>query len=851
MNTPRSSASSAAPGRTVRAPRASAPPASAGGLGTSPPRQDGPADLRLVPPALATWLAAVIALNAPGRWVAVGAGVCLVAALALCVVHRTATGAMTGAPARRGVGTATVAAAALLCACAAAGVAGLGVAGLHRGPVPALAAQRTRVTAELTLTGDPRAVRPRVRGSTPAPPSVIAEADALRVTSRGTTTAVHTPVLLIVQPGDGAQAWLGLLPSTGLTLDGQLAPTTRQADRSAAVFQVHGPPTVTRPPSAVQRLAGALRAGLRDATDELPPDARALLPGFVVGDTSRVAPDLQEAFAETDLTHLLAVSGSNLTVILTLLIGPSSLAVRAERRGIAARLGLPLRLTAVLGGVLTIGFVVLCRPDPSVLRAAVCGLITLLAIGTGRRRTLLPALAAAVIALVLYDPWLARSYGFALSVLATAGLLTLAPGWSAALRRRGVPAHLAEALAAAAAAQVLCAPLVAVLAAHISLVAIPCNLLAELAVPPATVLGFAALAAAPVSMLAAKCLAWLAGWPVVWVAMVAREGAALPGAALDWPGGWTGGLLLAAVTAVLLSLARRIARHPWFCAALAALLLVAVLAPAPLTRLATGWPPAGWRMAACDVGQGDALVLNSGDGDGSAVVVDTGPEPMLADRCLKSLGVTTIPLLILTHFHADHVAGLPGVLAGRSVGAIETTTVDAPPGEAASVRRRAAASHIPVLRATEGERRQLGQLDWQILWPPEPEAALPDADPNDSSVTLLVRTAGLTLILLGDLEPPAQRELLARHPDLPPVDVLKVAHHGSSHQDPALLARLHPRLALISCGMGNKYGHPSPRTLNTLHTEGTTVLRTDTDGPIAITGGNGAGLGASLVKEPL
>ena len=134
------------------------------------------------------------------------------------------------------------------------------------------------------------------------------------------------------------------------------------------------------------------------------------------------------------------------------------------------------------------------------LRAAACGAITLLALATGRRRSLIPALAAAVLLLVLYDPWLARSYGFLLSVLATGALLTLAPRWSAALRRRRVPPRLAEALAAAAAAQAVCAPVVAVLSARVSLVAVPCNLLAEFAVAPATVLGFAALATAPVAM---------------------------------------------------------------------------------------------------------------------------------------------------------------------------------------------------------------------------------------------------------------------------------------------------------------------------------------------------------------
>ncbi len=829
------------------------------------PGQEAPADLRLVPPAVAAWLTAALALGLPVRWTVTAAAACLATAGVLVAWVRRRAAAPAGTQAAARGGSAGMAVAALLSASVAAGIAALNVAELHRGPLPALAARHEEAVVEVTLTGDPRQVRPRVRGSALAPPAVISEATARRVTARGTTTAVRTPVLLVAQPGGdtgqaaAVEAWLRLLPSTGLTLDARLGPPARPADHAAAVLFVRGPPTVSTPPSAVQRVAGALRAGLQKATDHLQPDARALLPGLVVGDTSRVTPELEEAFQATDLTHLLAVSGSNLTLVLALFIGPSALATRTERRGIAARLGLPLRATAVGGALLTAGFVVVCRPDPSVLRAAGCAVVTLIAIGTGRRRGLLPALAATVVALVLYDPWLARSYGFALSVLATAALLTLAPRWGAALRVRRVPGHLAEALAAAAAAQVFCAPLLAVLAAHVSLVAVPCNLLAELAVPPATVAGFAALVAAPVSMTVAKALAWLAGWPTRWVAAVARGGAALPGAALRWPGGWTGGLLLAVVTVAAVACGRRLVRRPWVCAVLAVVLLVAVLRPAPLTRITTGWPPPQWRMAACDVGQGDALVLNSGAG--TAVVVDTGPEPMLADRCLRTLGVTSIPLLVLTHFHADHVAGLPGVLRGRSVGAIETTTLDAPPQEAAAVRRAADAAHIPVTRATEGERRHLGGLDWQVLWPPDSPAALPDDGPNDSSVALLVTVAGLTFLLLGDLEPPAQQELLARYPGLPSVDVLKVAHHGSSYQDPALLARLRPRLALISVGAGNPYGHPSPRTVATLRETGATVLRTDTDGSIAVTGsgrpdaraspsGPGAAdLGASVAKD--
>ncbi|MEU6764608.1 ComEC/Rec2 family competence protein [Streptomyces sp. NPDC046853] len=766
----------------------------------------------------------------------------------------------------------------LLCAGAGGGAAGLHGADLYRGPVPGLARQFAAVEVEVEVTSDPRLTRPRVTGAHAVPPSVMLDVEIVRVTTAGGETSVtRTPALLFAGDehrrkggsGDGGrdfagpwsrERWLALLPSTRLRVRADLAPPLPQSDRVAAVARVAGgqAPQVIEGPSGPQRLAGRLRGGLRDATDGLPPDARALLPGLVVGDTSRVPPELEEAFRATDLTHLLAVSGANLTIVLALLIGPPGLAPRAERRGIAPRLGIPLRATALIGGALTLGFVIVCRPDPSVLRAAACGLVALLALGTGRRRSLIPALAAAVLLLVLYDPWLARSPGFLLSVLATGALLTLAPRWSAALQRRGVRPRPAEALAAAAAAQAVCAPVVAVMAARVSLVAVPCNLLAEVAVAPATVLGFATLATAPLAMPVAKVLAWCASWPVGWIADIARTGAALPGSGVDWPGGWRGGLLLALATIGVVLVGRRLLRHPWLSAALALLLLLAVVQPPPLTRVIAGWPPAGWRFAMCDVGQGDATVLAAGDGAG--VVVDAGPDPVLVDRCLRSLGVTRVPLVLLTHFHADHVAGLPGVLRGRSVGAIQTTGYQEPPEQARFVREQAAAHRVPVSRAVAGERRRAGGgvLDWQVLWPGAqgPGPAPAPEGPNDSSVTLLVRAEGMTLLLLGDLEPPAQRAL-SRTPAvaaLPPVDVLKVAHHGSAYQDPGLLRRTAPRLALISCGRDNSYGHPAPRTVAALRAGGAEVLRTDTSGSIAVIGppgGSAAGSPDATTRPPL
>ncbi|GAA2432363.1 ComEC/Rec2 family competence protein [Streptomyces glaucus] len=894
----------AGPGTGAPAAGARRPVHAASGkrLGAARPRQEGPTDLRLVPPALAAWATAALMVDAPPGRVAGVVAVCLaVAGVSLSARWSRSPGGRSGGPVRW-AWPRLAGAAVLLGVAAAAASAGLHGADLRRGPVPELARRYAAVTAEVEVTSDPRLTRPRTAGEHAAPAAVLIEADVRRVErADGTAVTTRTPVLMIVDVGtatagrgsgrtparatgpdrasagpavsDGASAgppargtadggapahagrprsspWLGLLPSTRLRVTARSAPALTGGDRIAAVLRVRdqGVPAVVAGPSGAQRLAGRLRAGLREATDGLPADARALLPGLVVGDTSRVTPELDEAFKETDLAHTLAVSGSNLTIILALLLGPPGLAQHSERRGLAPRLGVSLRTTALLGGVLALGFVVVCRPDPSVLRAAACGAVALLALFTGRRRSLIPALATAVLLLVLYDPWLARSHGFLLSVLATGALLTLAPRWSIALRRRGVPPRAAEALAAAAAAQAVCAPVVAVLSARVSLVAVPCNLLAEFAVAPATVLGFAALATAPAAMPVAEALARAASWPAEWLAGVARTGAALPGAGVDWPGSWTGAALLALVTVAVLLAGRRLLGHPWWCGACGVLLVLAVVQPPPLTRVVTGWPPPNWRLVMCDVGQGDAMVLAAGEGAG--VVVDAGPDPVLVDRCLRSLGITRVPLVVLTHFHADHVAGLPGVLRGRSVGAIETTGFEEPADQAAFVRREAAARRVPVTRAGAGEQRRAGELSWQVLWPPStprpgvsgtapaPGPAPEPEGPNDASVTLLVRTAGLRLLLLGDLEPPAQRAL-ARSPAaaaLSGVDVLKVAHHGSAYQDPDLIRRAAPRLALISAGEDNPYGHPAPGTVAALRAGGATVLRTDRDGALAVAG---------------
>jgi competence protein ComEC len=234
---------------------------------------------------------------------------------------------------------------------------------------------------------------------------------------------------------------------------------------------------------------------------------------------------------------------------------------------------------------------------------------------------------------------------------------------------------------------------------------------------------------------------------------------------------------------------------------------------------------------ACDVGQGDALVLNAGPS--TAVMIDTGPDPRAASRCLRRLHVRRVPLVILTHLHADHVEGLPGVLPGRHVQQIEIGPLDEPAVERARVVRWAAAARVPIVRAVVGEVRHAGEAQWRVLAPDHAHHGT-NSDPNNSSLVLrLTASGGRTVLLTGDVEKEAQQALLDL--GIPwRADVLKVPHHGSSHQQSEFLRAVHPQITLTSVGAGNPFGHPSPATIGQLVSEGARSYRTDHDGDIAL-----------------
>jgi competence protein ComEC len=812
----------------------------------------GRADLRLVPAAASTWAGSGWAVAAPaGEALAVGGCALLVALVLLAVRRRPA---------------AVVAATALAAGGAVVLVAAGHLAVRDSGLLAGLTDQAASVRLVATVTDDPTPVRPDPeRGWAPAKPRWTVGLDVTEVTGRGMTTSARAPVLLV-----GGAAWTQVQLGERVEATGRLV-AADAGDDVVALLIASGAPRGIAPPPGWQRGAEQLRAGLRTAAEPLPRDAGALLPGLVVGDTSALPADLEEDMKLVGLTHLCAVSGSNVAIVCgTVLL-------------VAGACGAGRRTRLALAGAALVGFVVLARPDPSVLRAGVMGVVGLLGLASGRTRRGVPALAGAVVVLTAFDPWLSRSFGFALSVLATAALLLLARSWAEHLAR-WMPLPLAQAVAVPAAAQAVCAPVVVLLTPQVALLAVPANVLVAPAVAPATVLGVVATVVAPWWPAGAGAVAWVAGWATSWIALVARVSADLPFAAVGWPGGWSGAVLLAGATAAAAvvgglvlrarresSLAgrdgaragidRRLVLVVAGVVAVVGMLLGPARSPGGLPWAGPTWPPSGWQVVACDVGQGDALVVSTGPG--TAVVVDVGPDAAAVDRCLSRLGVVRVDLLVLTHFHSDHVDGVEGLLDGREVAGALVSPLRVPTAGAERSLLALQAAGISVTDARAGQRGGSGPVTWDVVWPeaaPEVSGSADEqegSDVNDASVVLLLQVAGLRLLATGDVEPGAQeqvrRRLEARAASGADVrvDVLKVAHHGSSHQDAALHRLVAPRVALVSAGADNDYGHPAPAALALLESVGAVVARTDVHGDVAVglraaPAGTGAADGADL-----
>lgn len=748
-------------------------------------------DLRLVPAAAAIWGTTLLApVVAPSSLCWAGVAACLLAVLV-------------GRRRRASTAVLLVFLAGLAVASAASAVRGVA---RDASPLRAVAEEERTVSVVLELDGDPH-----VLGGAAAP-RVVADATVTRIDDGGTTTSVDADVTLF----GPAEDWTGHLPGQRARVRvGVSLPDA--GDDVVAVLSARAPPRLVGEPGRLQRAAGGLRAALAASAQRvLDPAAAGLLPGLVVGDTTAMDPVLEEDFRRAGLAHLTAVSGANVAIVLAGVLRP------LRRRAVDRR------VQAGIAGVALVGFVVLARPDPSVIRAAAMGTVTLLALASGRPRAAVPALSAAVCVLLLLDPGLATDPGFALSAAATAGIVLLAPGWSRHLRARGCWALLADAVAVSAAAGVVTAPIVAGLSGMVSLVSLPANLLAGPAVPVATVLGLlAALVGVPLPW-AADVLVWGAGWPTRWLVLVAERAADVPDGATGWPAGTTGAALL---TVLLIAVGWTLWRVPHLRPLALAAVVGLVVVGWPVRQAVRGWPPTGTLVVGCDVGQGDAYVLPTGSGSG--VLIDAGPDVGAVDRCLDRLGIDVLPMVLVSHLDADHVGGLAGALQGRDVGVVATGTLSPADTRVRAFQglvQRAGGEHAVLV---PGDRRAEDGVAVEVL-APAPERATAAAEANDLSLVVRVTVNGLRILFTGDLGAEAEARLVAGT-DLR-ADVLKVPHHGSGDADPEFLAASGARVALISVGADNTYGHPTDQLLTWLAQAGMRVHRTDREGDLAVVG---------------
>ncbi|MCC6388509.1 MAG: ComEC/Rec2 family competence protein [Dehalococcoidia bacterium] len=585
--------------------------------------------------------------------------------------------------------------------------------------------------------------------------------------------------------------------------------------------------TLAKAPAGARTALWRLRSALDEATQRALPEPEAsLASGIAFGRDATIPPGLYDDFRATGLAHIVAVSGSNVVLLAAL----------------AFNVCVPLlgRRWAVLPAVvLVMLYAVVAGASGSVVRAGVMAGVLLFGRWAGRPESALPALAATAIVLTLGWPALAADAGFQLSLAATAGIIVLSPwfDWAigAGLRRARlgawVPGTAVEALALTLAATVATLPISAATFGRISLIGPVANVIgAPLFV---VVLPLAALTASAgmVSEQAGWATGLAAYYPLAAIVRVAETLAAVPGASVPMP---AHSPALATLVAVLLCTAggwayrslppermpepfHRRAKLPAGATAFAAGLGIVWL-----VSLRPAGGPGVLRLDVLDVGQGDAILVTTPAG--RRVLVDAGPSGIGLARELGAVmphWARRIDLTLVTHADGDHSGGFPAVFRRFDTGRRMEGDV------AGAVTFATEAGEREPWRVHRGDRWELDGVRFEVLWPPAGFAAPGD---NDGSIVLRVTYGQTSALLTADIEARAQDELL-RAGDVH-ADVLKVPHHGSKSSSPAFLAAAGARIAVISVGAENRYGHPAGEVLDAL--AASTIARTDRDGRVRI-----------------
>ncbi|HEX5824056.1 MAG TPA: ComEC/Rec2 family competence protein [Candidatus Limnocylindrales bacterium] len=682
---------------------------------------------------------------------------------------------------------------------------------------------------------------------------------------------VATLRLLITEPNPPAELVVAatlpryppIEPANRVTVEGSIEPppdgpygeylrrigvdgTLRSRSLALAQSGEPEPPSLER----VRRAAGAALAAA------IPEPEAGLAAGIVIGLRDRVDRDLAADFTTVGASHVVAISGWNIAI------------VAATVAALLGRFG--RRRRSIVLVVAIVAYVLFAGASASVVRAAAMAGVVLLARETGRAGRAAAALGWAAALLLIADPGLVSDAGFQLSSLATAGILAWANRLQTGLGRVGggrLPTWLVESLAVSLAAQAATLPVVLLAFGRLAIISPAINLLIVPLVAPAMAAALIALLGGAVALAGGPAIvATLAGLPA-WALLTAmctviRAGAALPFASVTLAPPWTilAALAAAGIPFAVIAVAGRPRRGPVRRARikppseraggrqqpkpapprfgrLAAVALA--IAVGSLGLAAAHRADGSTRITVLDVGQGDSILVEGGRG--ARMLIDGGPDP---DRLLVELDRRLPPwdrridILVLTHPHEDHVAGMPLLLERYRIGRIYETGMRGPgPGYAAFARDLVGRAAPPHATLATGAQITLDEVRFHVLWPDPGRVPRepPDAGRgiNDVSIVLLGEVAGRRFLLTGDVEDDVDPVLVAR--GLPPIDVLKVAHHGSATAStPAFLDAVRPAVAIVSAGAGNPYGHPARSTIERLSGTGARVLRTDTDGTVEV-----------------
>jgi len=621
-----------------------------------------------------------------------------------------------------------------------------------------------------------------------------------------------------------------------VAIEGTVAPLgfadayQRRRNAHAAIAATRVTPTGTRRGGLAGALDGVRRRAEHGLSQGLDPPEAALLRGMVLGEDERLSDDVRDDFKRSGLAHIVAVSGQNVVLLIVLVLVACALT------------GVPLRARLVLAAAVVILYVPLAGGGPSIQRAGVMGVAGLIAALAGRPARRWYALLLAAAATLVLNPRAAGEPGWQLSFAAVAALLVGATPLKEAFARR-LPAPLAEATAITVAATVGTAPLMALYFEQLSLAALPANLLAAPAIAPVMWLGVLAGLAGQLAPALALPFTALTAPLLVYVQTVAHVTASTPVSSVELHAApaviapaW---IALLGATALAVRAWRRtrsragparFAASPTARRARLAIATAALVAAAGLGVVLRGAAAAPLRpgelvVSFLDVGQGDATLIQLG---ATAVLVDTGPPDGPILTRLEQAHVKRLDALFLTHAEADHEGAAQAVIreyAPRLVvdgGAGWNSPVQrALPTALAAIRTRA-------VTPAAGQTIAVGGLRFAILWPAQDGRH--EGNPNDHAIVTRLTHGHFSLLLTADAESNVTRPL-----NLAPVDVLKVAHHGSVDAGlPLLLDRLKPRLAAIEVGRDNSYGHPTKSTLDALKRRVPTVVRTDEDGTVRL-----------------